>query len=136
MVDSTNQKIIPFLMFSGKAEDAMNFYISIFDRSDIISISRYGPNEIGVEGTVLHATFSLKEQMFMCIDSSIKQEFTFTPAISLYVTCDTEEEIDRIFAKLSQDGKVLMPLATHLFSEKFCWVEDKYGVSWQLNLKS
>ena len=80
-VDNINQKIIPFLMFSGKAEDAMNFYISIFDRSEIISISRYGPNEVGVEGTVLHATFSLKGQVFMCIDSSIKQEFTFTPAI-------------------------------------------------------
>lgn len=72
----------------------------------------------------------------MCIDSSIKHEFTFTPAISLYVTCDTEEEIDEAFEKLSEDGGVLMPLAAYPFSEKFGWVADKYGVTWQLNLAS
>lgn len=133
-VKHANQKITPFLMFSGKAEEAMNFYTSLFDQSEIISISRYGPNEAGVEGTVLHATFLLKGQVFMCIDSSDEHEFTFTPSISMYVTCDTEEEIDSIFKKLSQEGKVLMPLGNYTFSEKFGWVEDKYGVSWQLNI--
>lgn len=129
-----SQKIFTFLMFSGKAEEAMNLYTSVFDRSEIISITRYGANEAGKEGTVLHAAFSLKGQVFMCIDSSVKQEFTFTPAISLYVTCDTEEEIDRVFDKLSQDGTVLMPLAAYPFSEKYGWFEDRYGVSWQLSL--
>jgi predicted 3-demethylubiquinone-9 3-methyltransferase (glyoxalase superfamily) len=104
-----------------------------FDRSEIISISRYGANEAGAEGTVLHAAFSLKGQMFMCIDSSVKHEFTFTPAISLCVTCDTEDEINRVFQSLSQDGSVFMPLAAYPFSEKYGWVADKYGVSWQLN---
>ncbi len=127
-------KITTFLMFDGKAEEAMNFYTSLFDKSEIISISRYGANEAGAEGTVLHATFSLNGQEFMCIDSSVKHDFTFTPSISLYVTCDTEDEIDRIFEKLSQDGTVFMPLATYPFSKKFGWVSDKYGVSWQLNL--
>ncbi|MDM5155634.1 VOC family protein [Bacillus sp. DX1.1] len=131
---NSNQKITTFLMFSGQAEEAMNHYISIFDKSEIISITRYGANEEGVEGTVLHATFSLNGQEFMCIDSSVKHGFTFTPAISLYVTCDTEEEIERVFEKLSQDGTVLMPLAAYPFSEKFCWVGDKFGVSWQLSL--
>jgi predicted 3-demethylubiquinone-9 3-methyltransferase (glyoxalase superfamily) len=128
------QKITTFLMFEGKAEEAMNFYTSLFDKSEIISISRYGANEAGAVGTVKHAIFSLNGQEFMCIDSIVKHDFTFTPSISLYVTCDTEDEIDRVFEKLSQDGNVLMPLAAYPFSEKFGWVTDKYGVSWQLNL--
>lgn len=131
---NSNQKITTFLMFSGQAEEAMNHYISIFDQSEIISIERYGANEDGAEGTVKHAAFSLNGQMFMCIDSSVKHDFTFTPAISLYVTCDSEDEIVRVFEKLSQDGTVLMPLAAYPFSEKFGWVQDKFGVSWQLNL--
>ncbi|MDQ0177992.1 VOC family protein [Bacillus chungangensis] len=129
-----NQKITTFFMFEGQAEEAMNFYISLFDESEIINIQRYGANEAGAEGSVMHAIFSLHGQIFMCIDSSIKHEFTFTPSISLYVTCDTVEEIDRVFEQLSQDGSVLMPLAAYPFSEKFGWVADKYGVTWQLNL--
>lgn len=127
-------QISTFFMFEGKAEEAMNFYTSIFDNSEILSISRYGANEAGPEGTVLHATFSLNGQEFMCIDSFVKHDFSFTPSISLYVTCDTEEEIDRAFEKLSQDGSVLMPLAAYPFSEKFAWVADKFGVTWQLTL--
>jgi predicted 3-demethylubiquinone-9 3-methyltransferase (glyoxalase superfamily) len=127
-------KITTFFMFDGKAEEAMNFYISLFDQSEIISMTRYGANEAGEEGTVKHATFSLNGQVFMCIDSSVKHEFSFTPAISLHVTCDTEDEIDRLFETLSQDGTVFMPLAAYPFSEKFGWVADKYGVSWQLNV--
>lgn len=82
----------------------------------------------------MHASFTLKGQLFMCIDSSTRHNFTFTPAISLFVTCDTEDEINRVFAKLSQDGAVLMPLMATPVSEKFGWIQDKYGVSWQLNL--
>lgn len=104
-------KITTFLMFDGKAEEAMNFYTSLFDQSEIISISRYGANEAGDEGTVVHAKFKLNGQELMCIDSNVKHEFTFTPAISLYVKCDTEDEIDRVFGKLAYDGTVLMPLA-------------------------
>ena len=68
----------------------------------------------------------------MCIDSNVKHEFTFTPAISLYVTCDTKAEIDKLFEKLSEGGKILMPLESYPFSERFGWVNDKYSVSWQL----
>lgn len=78
------------------------------------------------------AIFSLNGQEFMCIDSYVRHEFTFTPAMSLYVTCNTEEEIDKVFEKLSEGGKVLMPLGSYPFSERFGWVNDKYGVSWQL----
>lgn len=130
-----NQKIYTFLMFSGKAEEAMKLYTSCFDQSEIIHIARYGANEAGKEGTVFLATFSLHGQVFMCIDSYVEHSFTFTPAISLYVKCNTADEIDRVFKKLSQDGKVLMPLAVYPFSEKFTWFKDKYGVSWQLTLE-
>lgn len=130
------QKISTFLMFSGKAEEAMKLYTSCFDQSEIITITRYGANEAGRVGTVFLAKFSLHGQIFMCIDSNIEHAFTFTPAISLYVKCNTEDEIDRVFSKLSQGGKVLMPLAAYPFSERFGWFEDKYGVSWQLTLEN
>jgi predicted 3-demethylubiquinone-9 3-methyltransferase (glyoxalase superfamily) len=125
---NSNQKITTCFMFNGKAEEAMNFYASVFDQSEINSVFHHE------DGTVLYATFTLKGQTFMAMDNSNKQEHPFTPAMSLFVTCDTEEEINRVFEQLSQDGKVLMPLAAYPFSKKFGWVEDKYGVSWQLNL--
>ncbi|HEU4552892.1 MAG TPA: VOC family protein [Chitinophaga sp.] len=128
------QKITTFLMFEGQAEAALNFYISLFKDSQIISITRYGPNEPGTEGSVMHATFSLNGQQFMAIDSNVHHQFTFTPAISLYVSCETEQEIDTLFAQLSAGGSVLMPLSQYPFSKKFAWVNDRFGVSWQLSL--
>jgi predicted 3-demethylubiquinone-9 3-methyltransferase (glyoxalase superfamily) len=128
------QKITPFLMFEGKAEEAMNFYISLFPDSEIKSITRYGENQGGTEGSVLHAVFSLNGQQFMCIDSSVKHQFTFTPALSLHVMCVSEKEVDNIFAGLSQGGEILMPLDTYPFSKKYGWVNDRFGVSWQLML--
>lgn len=133
-MSNTNQKITTFLMFEGKAEEAMDFYTSLFDQSEIVSISRYDENGPGKEGTVIHATFTLNGQEFMCIDSYVNHNFTFTPAMSLYVTCETEEEIETVFHKLAQDGAVLMPLGAYPFSKKFGWLNDKYGVSWQLTL--
>ncbi|HDR7379983.1 VOC family protein [Bacillus toyonensis] len=133
-MSNTNQKITTFLMFEGKAEEAMNFYTSLFDQSEIVSISRYDENGPGKEGTVIHATFTLNGQEFMCIDSYVNHNFTFTPAMSLYVTCETEEEIETVFHKLVQDGAILMPLGSYPFSKKFGWLNDKYGVSWQLTL--
>lgn len=127
-------KVTPFLMFEGNAEEAMNYYISIIDSSEITSITRYGANEPGREGSVMQATFSLKGQEFMCIDSHIKHGFTFTPSFSIFITCDTEEELDRLYEKLSEGGKALMPLGNYGFSKKFGWINDKFGVSWQLNL--
>lgn len=134
-MEQTKQKIKTFLTFSGKAEEAMNYYVSVFDQGEILSIQRYGADGPGAEGTVMRATFSLAGQVFMCIDSNVQHAWSFTPAISLYVSCATEDEIDRFFAKLSQGGEVFMPLAAYPFSEKFGWVADKYGVSWQLNLE-
>lgn len=130
------QKITTFLMFDGQAEEAMKLYTSVFANSEIISITRYGANEAGKEGTVQHAAFSLAGQQFMCIDSNVKHEFTFTPAMSLYVTCESEAEIDAVYERLSQNGQVFMPLGEYPFSRKFGWVGDKFGVTWQLTLAS
>lgn len=112
------KKVTTFLMFTGQAEQAMNLYTSLFKQSEITSIIRYGPNGGGAEGTVQYATFTLDGQDFMCIDSDPVHAFTFTPSISLFVRCDTEEEIDAAFATLSQDGQVLMPLDRYPWGKK------------------
>jgi|SRR5208283_160715 len=123
-------------MFEGKAEEAVNFYISLFEDSKILQLSRYQEGETGAAGTVKQALFSLNGQNFMAIDSIVKHGFFFTPAISLYVKCATENEIDHLFRELSDNGSVLMPLAKYPFSEKFGWINDRFGVSWQLSLET
>ena len=128
--------ITTFLMFEGRAEEAMNFYMSTFEDSSLTSIERYDSGEMGAEGSVKKATFALKGQQFMCIDSPVQHGFTFTPAISLFVDCESEVEIDALFATLSDSGHVMMPLSQYPFSPKFGWLSDKFGVSWQLNLSS
>jgi|SRR5690242_16604171 predicted 3-demethylubiquinone-9 3-methyltransferase (glyoxalase superfamily) len=128
------QKITTFLMFEGKAEEAMNFYTSLFPDSSIVNITRYGKEGPGPEGSVVHAVFSLGGQHFMCIDSHVKHQFTFTPSISLFVECGDEEEIERLFAKLSEGGQIMMPLNNYGFSRRFGWCADRFGVSWQLTL--
>lgn len=125
------QKITPFLMFAGQAEAAMTFYTSLFDDGAITSIRRYGVGAHMPEGSVMHATFTLAGQQYMAIDSS-GHDFGFTPAISLYVNCASEAEIERLFAALSEGGSVMMPLDAYPFAKKFAWVGDRFGVSWQL----
>ncbi|MCY9006375.1 VOC family protein [Peribacillus frigoritolerans] len=127
-------KVTPFLMFEGNAEEAMNYYTSLIEGSKINSIVRYGANESGTEGSVMQATFTLKDQEFMCIDSNVKHQFTFTPSFSIFLTCDSEEEIDRLYSSLTDGGQVMMSLGDYFFSKKFGWVSDKFGVSWQLTL--
>jgi predicted 3-demethylubiquinone-9 3-methyltransferase (glyoxalase superfamily) len=124
----------PFLMFQGDAEAAMNFYVSLFPEAEIIEIVRYGPGEVGAEGSTTRAMFSIAGQTVMCIDSPVKHDFTFTPAFSLFVNCSSEDEIGRLASALSDGGTVLMPLSDYGFSRQFAWVNDRYGVSWQLNL--
>jgi len=130
------KSVTPFLMFQGNAEEAMNHYISIIEDSEVISITRYGPNQPGAEGSVMHAVFSLKGQTFMCIDSNVKHEFTFTPSFSIYLTCESEAEIEKLYGALIDGGGAMMPLDNYGFSQKFGWIADKFGVSWQLNLPS
>jgi predicted 3-demethylubiquinone-9 3-methyltransferase (glyoxalase superfamily) len=120
----TMSKITTFLMFEGQAEEAMNLYMSLFDQSEIKKVSYYGSDVPGMEGKVEHAIFSLNGQEFMCFNSHIAHEFTFTPSMSLYVELQSEEEIEGIYEKLSDGGSVLMPLDSYPFSKKFTWISD------------
>ncbi len=121
-------------MFNGQAEEAMSFYVSLFDGSRIERIERYGAGEAGPAGTVKRAHVDLCGHRVMCFDSPIKHNFTFTPAVSLFVECQDEAELDAVFARLAEGGQVLMPLDNYGFSKKFGWTNDRFGVSWQLNL--
>jgi len=114
------QKITPFLWFDNNAEEAINFYTSIFKNSKVISISRYGDAGPGPKGTVMAATFQLEGQQFMALNGG--PHFRFTPAISLFVSCETPEEVDELWNKLSDGGE-----------EQRCgWLQDKFGLSWQI----
>ncbi len=127
-------KVQPFLMFQGKGEEAMKFYVSLFPGAKILDVVHYGPGQPGTEGTVMKASFSIGGQTILCTDSAVKHDFTFTPSFSLFVDCDSEEEIERLSTALTAGGTALMPLDNYGFSRRFAWVNDRYGVSWQLNL--
>jgi predicted 3-demethylubiquinone-9 3-methyltransferase (glyoxalase superfamily) len=127
--------IVPFLMFEGSAEAAMSFYVSLFPNSAINGVERYGRGEPGAEGSVKRADFTVAGQRVMCIDSPVKHGFTFTPSFSFFVECETEEELGSAFGQLSSGGAVFMPPASYGFSTRFTWISDRFGVSWQLNLR-
>ena len=126
------QKITPFLWFDNQAEEAMNFYTSVFNNSKVGQVSRYGEAGPGPAGSVLTASFELEGLQFTALNGG--PAFNFTPAISFFVNCESESEIDKVWGRLVENGSVLMPLQAYPFSEKFGWLEDKYGLSWQLNL--
>jgi len=128
------RSITPFLMFEGAAEEAMRFYVSLFARSGIQRIERYDNGEMGPAGTVKRADFTLAGQGLICIDSPAAHAFTFTPSVSLFVECEDEPEFDHAFARLSEGGAILMPPNNYGFSRKFGWLNDRFGVSWQVNL--
>ena len=114
------QKITPFLWFDGKAEEAMNFYVSIFRNSKVVSVSRSGEGGPGQKGTVMSASFQLDGQDFLALNGG--PQFSFTPAISLFVNCETQQEVDELWERLSEGGK----------PDRCGWLKDKYGLSWQI----
>jgi predicted 3-demethylubiquinone-9 3-methyltransferase (glyoxalase superfamily) len=130
------QKITPCLWFNNQAEEAVNFYTSIFKNTKVGSITRYDKASAEVsgqaEGSVLTMEFQLAGYDFLALNGG--PLFKFTPAISFMVNCETEEEIDQLWEKLSDGGVILMPYDKYPFSEKYGWISDKYGVSWQLSL--
>lgn len=130
-----SQSVKICLMFSGNAEKAVKFYTSIFTESEIKSII-YFDEDVGLdEREVMYGVFLLKGQEIMFMDSTVDHDFTFTPSLSIYVSCKDEDEIDTLFQELSKDGKILIPLESYDYSRKYGWVEDKFGVTWQLNLE-
>jgi predicted 3-demethylubiquinone-9 3-methyltransferase (glyoxalase superfamily) len=114
------QKITPFLWFDGNAEEAVNFYVSIFKNSKVLSIARYGEAGTGPKGTVMTAAFQLDGQEFVALNGG--PQFKFTEAISFWVCCETQEEIDEMWEKLSASGA----------KSRCGWLKDKYGLSWQV----
>jgi predicted 3-demethylubiquinone-9 3-methyltransferase (glyoxalase superfamily) len=114
------QQITPFLWFDTQAEEAMKFYTSIFKNSKIGRVTRYGDAGPGPKGTVMSATFKLDGQEFMALNGG--PLFTFTPAVSFFVSCKTQEEVDDLWEKLSAGGK----------TERCGWLKDKFGLSWQI----
>ena len=114
------QKITPFLWFDGKAEEAMNFYVSIFKKSKVMSVSRYADAGPGPKGSVMSATFELEGQEFYALNGG--PQYKFTPAISLFVSCETQAEVDALWDKLSAGG-AKYPCG---------WLQDKFGLSWQI----
>ena len=114
------QKITPFLWFESKAEEAMNFYVSIFKNSKVGSVTRYGEAGPGPEGTVMIATFQIEGQDFIALNGG--PQFTFNPAISFVVNCETQEEVDHFWEKLSAGGR----------PNRCGWLTDKFGLSWQI----
>lgn len=126
----------PFLMFQNKdAEAAMRFYVSLFPGGKVLELVPFAKGEAGAEGTVKTAVFSVAGQEIRVFDSPVKHAFEFTPSQSLFVECEGEAELDRLFAALVEGGSALMPLGDYGFSRKFGWVNDRFGVSWQLNLQ-
>jgi len=131
----TKGQISTFLTFQkNNAEEAMNFYVGLFENSNVINVKRWGKESPVEEGKIMHATFHLNGRLFMCSDSPPIHDWGFTPAVSNYIDCENENELERLFSKLSENGKVMMPLDNYGFSQKFGFVEDRFGVSWQLNL--
>ncbi len=125
-----------FLTFQdGNAENAMNFYLELFKDSKVIDVKRWGAGGPVEEGKIMHASFQLNGSLFMCSDSPPIHEWGFTPAVSNFVNCESEVELERLYNALSENGKVMMPLNNYGFSKKFGFVEDRFSVSWQLNLE-
>ena len=116
----SKQKITPFLWFNNNAEEAMNFYAGIFKNSKFEILQRWGEGGMAPKGTVMSATFELEGQKFMALNGG--PMFQFTEAISFYVDCDTQEEVDMFWEKLSEGG----------VKSRCGWLKDKFGLSWQI----
>lgn len=133
--NSTKGQITTFLTFQkNNAEEAMNFYVGLFENSKVINVQRWGKDGPVEEGRIMHATFQLNGKLFMCSDSPPIHDWDFTPAVSNYIEFENESELERLFSILSENGKIMMPLDNYGFSQKFAFIEDRFGVSWQLNL--
>jgi len=134
-VNKKNQISTFFTFQDNNAEEAMNFYIGLFKNSRINEIHRYGKDGPAKEGSIWYAKFELNGSQYMCSDSYVKHEWNFSPATSNFVECESEQQLEYLFSKLSEHGKIMMPLDNYGFSEKFGFIADRFGVSWQLNLQ-
>lgn len=128
------RSVLPFLMFQEhKAEDAINYYVDLIPQSRVESIQRFGDSNPDFAERILSATVSIGGQIVRFFDSPIKHHFDLTPSFSFFIECESKEELHAIASALEDGGKILMPLDSYEFSEQFTWIEDRFGVSWQLN---
>jgi predicted 3-demethylubiquinone-9 3-methyltransferase (glyoxalase superfamily) len=118
----------------GAAQTALDLYFATFPDSRMVRVERYAPGDPGPAGTIKVAVFTLCGREFMCSDSPVKHGFSFTPASSTFVEFVVLADLERTFHILSDGGQVLMPLNNYGFSQRFGWLNDRFGVSWQLNL--
>jgi predicted 3-demethylubiquinone-9 3-methyltransferase (glyoxalase superfamily) len=128
--------LVPFLMFEGAAEEALKLYASAFDDAEVLDVQRFGADGAGEAGTIEAAFLRIGDQRLRVFDSPVEHAFTFTPAVSLFVELDSAAEVDAAFATLSVGGEVLMALDAYPFSPRFAWINDRFGVSWQLSAKA
>jgi len=128
------KSVKPFIMYVDTAEQAVNQYLALFPEAKLDDVVRYGPGEPGPEGKLYRAVLRIAGQELMIFDSYVKHEFTFTPSVSLFVECEDRDEFERLYAGLSEGGKMLMEAGGHGFSTRFAWVNDRFGLSWQINL--
>lgn len=125
--------VTPFLTFQGKkAQEAIDFYVGLIPNSQVEEIQHYGDSNPEFADLIMFATVTIGGQRVRFSDSPIEHAFDFSPSISFLVECESEEEITSLASALEVDGNVLMPMDSYGFSEKFTWVEDRFGVSWQL----
>jgi predicted 3-demethylubiquinone-9 3-methyltransferase (glyoxalase superfamily) len=127
------KNMTPFLMFQGRAEEAIAFYVASIPSGKILDIERYDGSGPETAGSVKRAVVSICGQQVMFFDSHVEHPFTFTPSISFFINCVDETELDLITGKLGDGGEFLMPPNNYGFSRKFAWMKDKFGVAWQLN---
>jgi predicted 3-demethylubiquinone-9 3-methyltransferase (glyoxalase superfamily) len=127
-------KATPFLMFEGKAEEAMTVYCDTIPGSQVLDITRYSADEDGTEGTLKLARALIGGVEVRIYNSPVHHAFTFTPSFSFFVDCSSQEELEHIIGVLSKDGGFLMPTGDYGFSRRFAWLNDRFGVSWQINL--
>jgi len=147
MSDAATQKLSIFLMFHGNAEEAMNFYTSVFENAEVVHVIRARAEDAGwAEGTLQYGIFKIAGQQVICTntpppgsrahDVAPWHEFTFNPAITIYVERDSKEDFDKLYEALVEGGKIYMPAQSYDFSPKFAWVNDRYGISWRISLSS
>lgn len=120
----------PFLMFEGQAEEAMRFYAETFEGAEIVTLEHH--QEGDPESGVLTGLIRIAGKDVSCFDSPVKHQFGFTAATSLFVECESAEEVDRLAAALAEGGATMMPVDEYPFAARFAWVADRFGVSWQL----
>ncbi|TDC72072.1 VOC family protein [Actinomadura sp. GC306] len=145
--EPSTQKLSVFLMFHGNAEEAMNYYTSLFEDGEVLQVIRARAEDAGWdEGALQYGIFQLAGQRLVCSntpppDSHLRDlmpwhEFRFTPAMTIYVQRDSVEDFDRLYAALTEGGEVHLPARDYGFSPRFAWVTDRYGVSWRIDLSA